>query len=65
MVIDPEKLVESLKREKEKSSRGRVTLYLDKDLMATFKKLCAPIAPSKVVEEFVRQFVNSSKKKIK
>lgn len=62
MVIDPEKLVESLKK-KAKKNRGRVTLYLDKDLMATFKKLCAPIAPSKVVEEFVRQFVNSSKKK--
>jgi len=63
MAIDPQKIIEKLK--KKENTRGRVTLYLDKDLMDQFRKLCVPVAPSKVIEEFVRQFVESSHPKKK
>lgn len=60
-MIDPNKVVESLKKKK-KTKRGRVTLYLDQELMEAFKKHCHPVAPSRVIEEFVRQTLNLKKK---
>lgn len=57
MAIDPKKTLARLKGED--TTRGRVTLYLDKDLYEQFRKSCGDVSPSKVVEEFMRDWVTS------
>lgn len=54
---------EILKKLSVKSDRARTTLYLSKSVYADFKKHCADVAPSQVVEELMKQFVASTPKK--
>ena len=62
MKIDAKKLLTELKSERG-GNRGSVTMYMDKDLFARFKAACGDVPPSKVVEEFIRQFLASKPKK--
>ena len=61
MTIDSKKYLQKLRGEDAK--RGRVTLYLDKDIYEKFRKACDDIAPSKVVELFMKDFLDSAKSK--
>jgi hypothetical protein len=61
MKIDGKKILQKLSQEK--SDRQKVTLYLSKGLFEEFKKGCGDIAASQVVEELMRQFNESVKKK--
>lgn len=60
MAIDAEKILKYLRGEENK--RGPVSLYLDKGLYAQFKKACAEITASKVLEELMREFLRSRKR---
>jgi hypothetical protein len=46
---------------KGESLRGKFTLYLNKKNMEEFKKTCYPLAPSKVIDELIREFLESKK----
>jgi hypothetical protein len=46
-----------------KRERGNTMLYLNKDLFAEFKKTCGTIAPSKVIEALMAEFVADHKAK--
>ena len=59
MGIDGGKILERLAAAKKKD-RGRVTLYLSKDLYSTFRDKCEEIPASVVLEELLREFVNSA-----
>jgi len=61
MKIEGKKILDKLA--KEKSDRKKVTLYLSEELFEDFKESCGDIAASAVVEEMMRQFVQSVKKK--
>lgn len=60
MAIDAKKTLKRLRGEETK--RGKVTLYLDKDLYGQFKKACSGMPSSRVVEALMREFVKSAKK---
>lgn len=60
MAIDAKKTLQKLRGEETK--KGKVTLYLDRELYSHFKKTCDDVAPSRVIEELMRDFVQSAKK---
>lgn len=49
------------KLQDQKSDRGKVTLYLSRQLMGDFKKQCGDFSPSQVIEELMREFIANSK----
>jgi len=59
MAVDAKRTLNKLRGEETK--RGKVTLYLDKELYRRFKKACSEVAPSRVVEELMRDFLKSAK----
>ena len=63
MQTDAKKYLEKLRGEE--IERGRVTLYLNKALFEKFRKACEDVAPSKVVEQFMREFLESTDPKKK
>lgn len=46
----------------QKTDREKVSLYLSKSLYEEFKKKCGEVPASQVMEELMRQFVDSLKK---
>lgn len=50
-----------IKKLKTKSDRERVSLYLSSSLLKEFRSYCGNIAPSKVIEELMREFIESAK----
>lgn len=56
MPVDAKKMLEKIKV----VDRGPVNLYLDKSLYQSFKKACGDISASKVLEEFMREFIESA-----
>lgn len=59
MAIDADKIFKRLRGED--SWRGSVTLYLNKRLYADFQDACGDIAPSKVIEELMKEFIESAR----
>lgn len=57
-MIDAEKTMNKLRGEADRSNK---TLYLSKTLFAEFESYCDEIAPSRVIEDLMRQFIESSK----
>lgn len=47
------------------ANRGAVHLYLDKDVYAEFKKTIDPLAVGEVIETFMREIVETEKRKKK
>lgn len=43
-----------------KSDRKATTLYLSGELMKAFKKACGAHAPSSVIEEMIREFLDQT-----
>ena len=64
MAIDGRNILRRLSISK-KSDRERVSLYLSHGLYKEFKKNCDEISPSQVMEELMREFLNSLPKKNK
>ena len=60
MGINARKTLQKLRGAETK--RGKVTLYLDRELYNQFKKFCGDIPPSRVTESLMREFVESAKK---
>jgi hypothetical protein len=56
MSIDGKKLLASLDK---KGNRGRVNLYLDKDVYKRFKEACGERPISRVLEALMNEFVAS------
>jgi hypothetical protein len=56
--MDAKKTIEKLKGE---ADRQRTSLYLSRALMDEFRKVCGSIAPSRVLEELMKEFIESSK----
>lgn len=44
------------------NNRGKVSLYLDKELYERFKKSCGKAPASRVMEELMREFIEGLKK---
>lgn len=61
MKIEADKILEKL-RKKERKGRT-VTMYLDSGVWKDFQDACKPVTASHVVEELLRQFLDSKKKK--
>lgn len=57
-MIDAKKTMEKLRGEADRSNK---TLYLSRMLFAEFESFCGDISPSKVIEELMREFIESSK----
>ena len=57
--MDVKKIKEKLRGD---SDRIRTSLYLSQSILSDFKKACYPIAPSKVMEELMKEFIASSQK---
>lgn len=51
------------KLEKERSDREKITLYLSRSLYEEFKSTCGDVAASQVIEELMRQVLESANKK--
>ena len=47
---------------KGESAKGKFNLYLNKESFKEFRKACYPLAPSKVIDELIREFLESKKK---
>ena len=60
MKVDGKQLLKKLKSDK--SDRGKVNMYLSKGLYEDFKKCCGDVPASQVMEELMRQFIESVKK---
>lgn len=56
--MDAKKTIAKLRGE---SDRIRTSLYLSQSILADFKDVCGDVSPSKVMEELMKQFVESSK----
>lgn len=56
MLMDARKTIEKLKGE---TDRERTSLYLSKSIMEDFKTACEGVAPSRVMEELMREFIES------
>ena len=61
MKVEGKKILQKLF--KEKSDRQKVTVYLSRSVFDEFKKSCGDIAASQVIEELMRQFNDSVKRK--
>ncbi len=60
LMINSKKIVEKLKGEADRSSK---TLFLSQSVFAEFESYCGDLAPSREVEECLRQFIEDAKKK--
>ena len=58
MCMDAKKIIEKLRGE---ADRQRVSLYLSQSILAEFRKACGDVAPSQVMEEMMKDFIQSSK----
>ena len=56
---DANQLIQKLKGE---TDRERFSLYLSSSVYNSFKEACEDIPPSRVVEELMRDFINSHNK---
>ena len=57
--MDAKKTIEKLKGE---TDRQRVSLYLSQSIFSDFKKICGKISTSRVIEELMKEFLESSTK---
>lgn len=62
-MIDAKKILNKLHGEE--PPRGAVTVYLNKGLYKDFKSTCKEVSASKVMEELMRQFIDSANSKTK
>lgn len=53
--VDSQKLLKRLKDQK--SDRQKITLYLSRELYEELKKKGGDIAPSQIIEELIRDFL--------
>lgn len=58
--VDSKKLIKRLKDQK--TDRQKITLYLSRPLYEELKKSSQGIAPSQVIEELIREFLEDLKK---
>jgi hypothetical protein len=56
--MDARKTIEKLKGE---ADRTRMSLYLSQSIFNEFKTACGEVAPSRVIEELMKEFVESAK----
>ena len=54
--MDARKILDRLKGE---ADRARTSLYLSKSIMDEFKEACGEIAPSRVMEDLMKDFIES------
>lgn len=64
MKVDVDKL-KKLATAPKNRDRDSVALYIKVDLYNEFKKACSPASHGKILEEFMREFVDSYKAKPK
>lgn len=57
--MDAKKIKNRLKGE---TDRKRVSLYLSESILADFNKASAPVSVSKVLEQLMKDFIESNKK---
>ena len=57
--MDARKTIEKLKGE---SDRKTMSIYLSESVFEDFKKACGDLAPSRVLEELMKEFVEDIKK---
>ena len=55
--MDAKKTIAKLKGE---ADRARMSLYLSQSIFKDFKEVCGDIAPSRVIEELMKEFIESS-----
>ena len=55
-MINAKKTIQKLKGE---TDRTRLSLYLSQSVYAAFKEACEDIPPSRVIEELMKDFINS------
>ncbi len=53
--IDSRKIIQKLERQK--SDRQKITLYLSRQLYEDLRKKCKDVAPSQVIEELIKEFI--------
>jgi hypothetical protein len=56
--MDARKTIEKLKGE---ADRTRMSLYLSQSIFNEFKSSCGDVAPSRVIEELMKEFIESSR----
>jgi hypothetical protein len=49
------------KLEAEQSDRVKTSLYLSKGTLSAFKKACGKISPSRMLEELMAEFIESTR----
>jgi hypothetical protein len=59
MAINAKTILKRL--EENQNDRGKVTLYLSKGLFKEFKSKCGDHSASVVLEELMKEFINSTK----
>ena len=57
--MDAKKTIDKLRGE---SDRERVSLYLSQSILKDFKLACVEVSPSRVMEELMKEFIESAKK---
>ena len=58
--IDGKKIIERIK--KSSDDRKKVSLYLSETLFESFKRACSEVSASRVMEELMKDFVESVKR---
>lgn len=58
--VDSQKLIKRLKEQK--TDRQRITLYLSRNLYEDLKKSSQGVAPSQVIEELIKEFLQGLEK---
>ena len=58
MAIDAKKMIKKIQGAE--TQRGRVSLYLNKALFEEFKASCDDVSASRVLEELMREFIESA-----
>lgn len=61
MKINAEEIIEKLS--KSEPIRKPISIFLDRPLYERFKTACGKVSASRVIEELMRQFLDSRKKK--
>lgn len=57
--VDSKRILDKVKS---REAKTRMTISIDPALLESFKKVCADRALSPVIEEMIREFVDSAKK---
>lgn len=55
-MVDAKKTIQKLKGE---TDRTRLSLYLSQSIYAKFKEACEDVPPSRVIEELMKDFIES------